>query len=227
MLIEKPMATILTSNGNSLRKRDLDTLQDNNRLNDVIIDTYLKMICDRSKNSSNLPKVFAFSTFFCQSIRRYHEYNRILSGFCKKEDLFSFDIIFVPVHTKGVKNSSSGVSMPFPEKDHWSLAVIDLKKNGIYYYDSRGKENKEFLKLLLSYLSSEHMFKKGSNLDTSKFEVHSVKGIPQQKNGTDCGMFLLKYAEFIAKGDVNFTFSQKDMPRFRKKMVNQIVLNRL
>ena len=117
--------------------------------------------------------------------------------------------------------------MPFPEKDHWSLAVIDLKKNGIYYYDSRGKENKEFLKLLLSYLSSEHMFKKGSNLDTSKFEVHSVKGIPQQKNGTDCGMFLLKYAEFIAKGDVNFTFSQKDMPRFRKKMVNQIVLNRL
>ena len=94
MLIEKPMATILTSNGNSLRKRDLDTLQDNNRLNDVIIDTYLKMICDRSKNSSNLPKVFAFSTFFCQSIRRYHEYNRILSGFCKKEDLFSFDIIF-------------------------------------------------------------------------------------------------------------------------------------
>ena len=94
MLMEKPMATILTSNGNSLRKRDLDTLQDNNRLNDVIIDTYLKMICDRSKNSSNLPKVFAFSTFFCQSIRRYQEYNRILSGFCKKEDLFSFDIIF-------------------------------------------------------------------------------------------------------------------------------------
>jgi hypothetical protein len=45
--------------------------------------------------------------------------------------------------------------------------------------------------------------------------------IPQQMNGSDCGMFACTLAEYICSGaDVSFT--QQDMPYFRRKMAYEI-----
>ena len=32
------------------------------------------------------------------------------------------------------------------------------------------------------------------------YTVHFLQEIPQQKNGSDCGVFACKYADYIAKG---------------------------
>ena len=49
-----------------------------------------------------------------------------------------------------------------------------------------------------------------------------VKDIPQQMNGSDCGMFTCKFAEYLSR-NANITFSQEDMPYFRRRMIYEIV----
>ena len=54
------------------------------------------------------------------------------------------------------------------------------------------------------------------------FTTELVKDIPQQENGSDCGMFTCKFAEYLSR-DADISFSQDDMPYFRKRMVYEIV----
>uniref|UniRef100_A0A3P9NGE3 Ubiquitin-like protease family profile domain-containing protein n=1 Tax=Poecilia reticulata TaxID=8081 RepID=A0A3P9NGE3_POERE len=50
--------------------------------------------------------------------------------------------------------------------------------------------------------------------------------IPQQTNGSDCGVFVCKYADYIAKGKP-LTFKQCHMPLFRKLMMWEILNQKL
>ena len=109
---------------------------------------------------------------------------------------------------------------------HWCLAVINLKKKGVYFYDSMGSDKTDILKTLLSYLESEHMDKKKTPFDTSGFELENVKDIPRQMNGSDCGMFTLKYSEYLSR-NASITFTQDDMPYYRSRMVYEIVTNKI
>ena len=43
-------------------------------------------------------------------------------------------------------------------------------------------------------------------------------------NGSDCGMFTLKYSEYLSR-NAGITFTQEDMPYFRRRMVYEIVKN--
>ena len=89
-----------------------------------------------------------------------------------------------------------------------------------------GSDKNDILKALLQYLQSEHQNKKKSDFDTSDFTLENVKEIPKQMNGSDCGMFTLKYAEYLSR-NASITFTQEDMPYFRRRMVYEIVNNRV
>lgn len=127
-------------------------------------------------------------------------------------DLFLCDLILVPLHL--------GV--------HWALAIIDLKAKTVKAFDSMGQRHDDICNLLLNYLQEEHKVKKGRELDVSKWTVCSLRPseIPQQKNGSDCGVFACKYADYIAK-DRALTFRQCHMPLFRKLMIWEILNQKL
>ncbi|KGG52293.1 hypothetical protein DI09_190p30 [Mitosporidium daphniae] len=66
------------------------------------------------------PRVYPFNSFFYPKL--------VLSGhssvrrWTKKVDLFSdFDLILIPINTSNT---------------HWSLAIVDLHKQSLYYLDS-------------------------------------------------------------------------------------------
>ncbi len=63
-------------------------------------------------------------------------------------------------------------------------------------------------------------------LDTSDWTLESVEKIPQQMNGSDCGMFACKYADYLTRRAA-ITFTQKDMPYFRRRMVYEIITQQL
>ena len=84
--------------------------------------------------------------------------------------------------------------------------------------------NKAALRGIFSYLQQEHWAKKGSELDPNEWKQLIVKKIPQQMNGSDCGMFTCKFAEYLSRR-ARFTFSQSDMPYFRRRMVYEISKN--
>merc|ERR1719154_554432 len=103
---------------------------------------------------------------------------------------------------------------------------IDIKKKAITYYDSMGGNNLACLRALTDYVKDEHLAKKGKALDMSSWKQVVAKEIPQQMNGSDCGMFTCKFAEYLSRR-ARITFSQKDMPYFRRRMVYEIVENTL
>uniref|UniRef100_A0A8C7MRY0 SUMO specific peptidase 1 n=1 Tax=Oncorhynchus kisutch TaxID=8019 RepID=A0A8C7MRY0_ONCKI len=193
----------------TITRKDLQTLSHLNWLNDEVINFYMNLLVERSKDPS-LPTVHTFNTFFFPKLRSagYSAVRR----WTKKMDIFSMDVILVPVHL--------GV--------HWCLSVVDLRKKSITYFDSMGGNNDEACRILLQYLQQESKDKKGKDLDTAEWTVQSKKRheIPQQMNGNDCGMFTCKYAEYVTK-DKPITFTQKHMPYFRRRMVWEILNRKL
>jgi len=183
---------------------DITTLRRLNWLNDEVINFYMQMIVARAEAG----KIYAFNTFF------YTQYKD--NGFAKikrwtkKVDLFTHELVLIPVH----------LGM------HWCLATINFLKKKVCYYDSMGGNNQQCVDLLLQYLREEHQAKKGAVLDTEDWSTEIVQDIPQQMNGSDCGMFACKFAEYISRG-AKITFTQDDMPYYRKRMVWEIINNQL
>ncbi|NWR57095.1 SENP1 protease, partial [Bucorvus abyssinicus] len=193
----------------TITRKDIQTLNNLNWLNDEIINFYMNLLMERSKEKG-LPAVHAFNTFFFTKLKTagYQAVKR----WTKKVDIFSVDLLLVPIHL--------GV--------HWCLAVVDFRKKTITYYDSMGGINSEACRILLQYLKQESLDKKRKELDTNGWSLLSKRSqeIPQQMNGSDCGMFACKYADCITK-DKPINFTQQHMPYFRKRMAWEILHRKL
>ncbi|NWR06762.1 SENP1 protease, partial [Paradoxornis webbianus] len=193
----------------TITRKDIQTLNNLNWLNDEIINFYMNLLMERSKEK-DLPTVHAFNTFFFTKLKTagYQAVKR----WTKKVDIFSVDLLLVPIHL--------GV--------HWCLAVVDFRKKTITYYDSMGGINSEACRILLQYLKQESLDKKRKEFDTNGWALLSKKSqeIPQQMNGSDCGMFACRYAECISK-DKPINFTQQHMPYFRKRMAWEILHRKL
>merc|ERR1712059_56864 len=149
-----------------------------------------------------------FSTFFYPKLMESGHSG--VKRWTKKVDVFGHSLLLVPVH----------LGM------HWCLATVDLREKTINYYDSMGGNNSRCLKAIEKYLEAEHLAKKSAPLDMSNWTKQIVKDIPHQMNGSDCGMFACKFAEYLSRR-AEITFSQSDMPYFRKRMTWEIVSNTL
>ncbi|CAH8296164.1 unnamed protein product, partial [Schistosoma turkestanicum] len=78
------------------------------------------------------------------------------------------------------------------------------------------------------YLQNESLDKRNIALpdpDSWKL-VNTEDTVPQQYNGSDCGVFLCTFGEFISR-DASFIFSQDDMPGIRKRMMYEILTQQL
>lgn len=124
-----------------------------------VINFYMNLLVERSQKP-NLPTVNAFNTFFYPKLRK--------SGYCavrrwtKKMDIFSKDILLVPVHL-GVHWCLS-VSLCYLKDSSWIYCwgfstniyvfqcifqVVDFRKKSVMYYDSMGGKNDEACRVLL------------------------------------------------------------------------------
>lgn len=193
---------------------DIKTLKGANWLNDNVINFYMNLIIERGKNPK-FPKAFAFNTFFYPKLIE-NGYSS-LRRWTKRVDIFSHDVIAVPIHLR----------------IHWCMAIINFRNKSIRYYDSMGESKsmdpaaKTCLNALYNYLKTEHKDKKGSDYDMSEWQLEDCSDkIPQQMNGSDCGVFSCTFAEFLTR-DGKLTFGQEDMPYLRRKMVYEIVTGEL
>uniref|UniRef100_A0A914Y1E2 Ubiquitin-like protease family profile domain-containing protein n=1 Tax=Panagrolaimus superbus TaxID=310955 RepID=A0A914Y1E2_9BILA len=106
------------------------------------------------------------------------------------------------------------------------MAIVDLQNHKIEYYDSMLGNNRQVFELLLSYICAEMKDKKKQEICTNQWTRDSRKDIPTQQNGSDCGMFACKFAEYASRR-APIDFNQKHMPYFRKRMVWEIFQQKL
>ena len=119
--------------------------------------------------------------------------------------------------------------IPVHQCDHWVLAVVDLKRKVVSYYDSCLGEDRTVVRNLIEWVIDEAKNKLNENWDINEWKEEYPSEIPLQENGSDCGMFMLSYARNIASftdEDLEnnaFTFEQKDMNNLRRRLVLEIL----
>lgn len=193
----------------NITRNDLSTLDGLNWLNDEVINFYMELIRDRSEECDHLPKVYSMNTFFVGKLLQMGHSG--VRRWTRKVDIFNVDIIPVPVHVGGV---------------HWCMAIIHMTNRTIKYYDSMGHPNNAVLDALEQYLKDESMDKKKKPFDMSDWSFECVRDCPQQRNGSDCGVFSCMFAEFLTLNS-KVSFDQQHMQYFRRKMVFEIVAGKL
>lgn len=194
--------------GLRITRKDIQTLSGLNWLNDEVINFYMNLLIERGEKNEKFPNVHAMNTFFYPKL--LSSGHSSLKRWTRKVDIFAKDIVVVPIHL--------GI--------HWCMSIIDFRDKTIKYFDSMGSANPKCLVALRKYLEDESLDKKKKSYDTSDWKLDSVKDIPQQMNGSDCGVFSCMFAEFIC-AKRNITFTQQDMPYFRNKMVYEILKGKL
>lgn len=169
----------------------------------------MNLLVERNENQG-YPALHVFSAFFYAKLKHsgYSSVKRWTRGI----SLFEKELILLPIH----------------QRVHWSLVVIDLRKRSIVYLDSMGQTGKSICETIFQYLQNESKTRRNIELDPLEWKQYSMTSeeIPLQLNGSDCGMFTCKYADYIAR-DQPVTFSQQHMPTFRKRMVWEILHSQL
>lgn len=202
----------------SISKRDVDLLEPDTFLNDTIIDFYIKFL----ENEIPASERSRFHFFNCFFFRKLADPDKNSSGvfdgkaafqrvrkWTRKVNIFEKDYLFIPVNYNL----------------HWSLIVIchpgevanfndenvdqSVKLPCILHMDSIRGSHAGLKDLIQSYLLEEWKVKQ---METSEDIVSKFLNLrflslelPQQENCSDCGLFLLHYAElFIAEAPENF-----------------------
>ena len=199
----------------SFTRKDARTMMPGQWLNDEMVNFTVGAMAarearrvDSAREAPGQPRTHFMSTFFtkklCGEGGRY-DYNAVRRWTTQKKlgyDALLCDTIVVPVH-QGI---------------HWVLATVELREKRVRLYDSLHGEDPFLLDCLKRWVRDEYENKKGEAVDTSDWTAEHPKAIPRQMNGCDCGVFMLKYADYIASG-CPLTFTQADMGYFRRRIV--------
>lgn len=194
--------------------RDLCRLKPGQWLNDEIINFYGQLIVERASEAveakenekGKILNAHYLSSFFWTKLQSGYEKGR-LAKWTKKLDIFSKDIILMPVNHGN---------------SHWTSAAINFRQKRFEAYDSMGSDCARVFEALRSYVDAEHKNKKNKPFDFTGWVDRRIDNYPEQENGYDCGVFTCQTLEFLSRGEEEFAFTQKDMPYLRQRMIWEI-----
>lgn len=178
-------------------------------LNDECINAYMKILQQRANNMG--AKIWFMNSNFYGFLKT-EGYDKV-SRWTKNVDIFDKDKIVFPIH--------------FEDKKHWTLGIINMRDRRFEYYDSLSGLDEKYSETMSLYIQMEAMNKE-KKFDILNWNKTKVNGtyLPLQNNGIDCGVFVCQYAECFSR-DVWPTFSPKDMPVFRRRMVVELATGKL
>jgi sentrin-specific protease 1 len=75
----------------------------------------------------------------------------------------------------------------------------------------------------MEYMSHEMKERKNEVLEIADWSLENVRGIPEQENGSDCGMFTCKFAECLARESKLDFVKQQNMNYYRERMIYELL----
>ena len=149
-------------------------------LNDDAINAYLSLICKAYSKPER--RVAYVNGDFFGYLQRKQEYPLEFS----EDALVEAQVILVPIH----------------EENHWFLAVVNRESKEYVIFDSiANKRHRNELNVIRAYMERLNSSRGLPRLDeyVHRFSLSS-NVVPQQTNGSDCGVFALLFARIIASG---------------------------
>ena len=121
--------------------------------------------------------------------------------------------VLVPVNNAVLNVSRTGIG-----GSHWSLAVVSVEGKRAWHLDSCGRTNENVARVVVERIFGE-------------YEFGRVTGCPQQRNNSDCGVFVCAFMETVLaaleRGDADPAQSVVGMSDaffrgYRRKIVDEI-----
>jgi sentrin-specific protease 1 len=187
---------------------DLVKLRNLDWLSDQTINFYMEMLRARQQRNQSSPHVLPsqqsrihyFNTFFYKKLspdESRYVYKDVARWTKRaKVDLMQLDKIIIPVHVHG---------------NHWCLAIINMNARRFEYYDSLGGSNPTCLQHLRQFVTDElkvYHPNQIDRIDIASWTNVTYKDIPRQNNGSDCGVFTIKFADYASENRP-FEFTHK------------------
>uniref|UniRef100_A0A8R7VFT2 Ubiquitin-like protease family profile domain-containing protein n=1 Tax=Triticum urartu TaxID=4572 RepID=A0A8R7VFT2_TRIUA len=61
------------------------------------------------------------------------------------------------------------------------------------------------------------------DFNVATWDKKTIKGLPTQKDGSSCGLYLLKYIMLWTGSKLSKTFSKKDIDMYRRQLAHDIL----
>uniref|UniRef100_A0A8C1H1S0 Si:dkey-100n23.3 n=1 Tax=Cyprinus carpio TaxID=7962 RepID=A0A8C1H1S0_CYPCA len=199
---------------------DLECLDSGEFLNDVIIDFYLKYLLVQRAPQASVDRSHVFSSFFYKQLTRRDNANEDSTStpaqvrrhqrvrtWTRHVDIFDKDFLFVPVNQEAhwylVVICFPGLEEPQYVKRDGS-GFVQGRSEGEIHGENRSSSDEDKGKMFFfRYLQVEWVTKRGGYRD---FSVDNMIGsncrVPLQDNSSDCGLYLLQYAESFLQDPV-------------------------
>lgn len=180
-------------------------------LTDAIVNSAIRVITKSVKDES----VIILTTYF-YAILSGGAASRAADHLKKYGNIFEgkHHLVLIPIHLR--------------EVTHWVTAAIDLRERVISYYDSLGNVNRRHIATVCNNLEICFDFIRGELTKPQQQQPWKWKResppCPQQLNGTDCGVFVIKTIEKLARKS-KAIFSNQRMSNVRKRIVLEIAKN--
>jgi sentrin-specific protease 1 len=164
-------------------------------LNDELINYFIHLVRLRDNDQSarfalrRLASKFYVCQFFDLLLSGTGVYNySMVARFTRRSNhvnIFELNKLFVPVHPAG---------------SHWALVVVDMRRKRIEYYDSMDGSGLRYCQTILRYLRDEGL-RFGIPVMAEEWSLFvPMRGVPKQRNGCDCGVFLCIFVLLLAEG---------------------------
>ena len=197
---------------NSFTYKQIQTLQPEKWLVNTIVQSYCEMLSDRdiyiykTKTMVIYPINFFDITYFGSNKYVFKEF------YFKKNNLEGLKMLYFPALYEG----------------HYFLLSYNFDNKTISYYDSmfEQKRGRGFMNVLSRYISELYKLK-GLTLTKSEIVCSYVNNIPQQDNGSDCGIYMLAFLDLLIDHIPLTEFKCKHVPTYRQVILCHLFKNYL
>lgn len=84
-----------------------------------------------------------------------------------------------------------------------------------------------FLRIILQWIYDDVAAKQNIFINKNEWQlIITGNQIPQQRNGYDCGLFVMTLADYVSD-NLPLQYSQTDMPRLRIQYASNLIQRRL
>lgn len=172
-----------------IRHEDIICLIPGNWLNDKVINLAIEIYKDYLKEKE-ISNILIFNTYFYAILNRTG-IQKSVDNF-KENEIFEKDMILIPIHLR----------------NHWIMIKIDNNERKIEVFDSMMGYHKHVANTIKDWIETLYLEKLDIEIS---YGINQRYEIPQQRNGNDCGVFVLFYLR-------KYVLENEKEPTFRKSI---------
>lgn len=197
-----PEEVLTTFSKHTLRRGDMLCLRPHEWIADETINAYL---CYLGVVVGNQTSVGFFTTFAYVVLAADPNWSEARSMWTDHfpQHIFEYDKVVFPVFTE--------------EEKHWSLAIIHPKQKRLEYLDSLHHDRPDVLDNIAHYYENELSWNHGCTISLHNWERVYRKDIRKQRDGTSCGVHILKYCKCLMERKP-IEFSLTEIPISRREI---------